>query len=73
MSEPSPPTPQPPPATPRRTFDDPANRALLGLLFALVLLGVGWIVVDHLYDASKEQDCMMAGRRNCAGTLDTSQ
>ena len=72
MPEPSPPIPPPPPR-PRRTFDDPANRALLGLLFALVLLAVGWVVVDHLSDASKEQDCMMAGRRNCAGPLDTSQ
>jgi hypothetical protein len=63
----------PPPPERRRALDDPANRALLGLLFALVLLGVSWIVVDHLFDASKEQDCMMAGRRNCAGPLDTSQ
>jgi hypothetical protein len=73
MSEPSEPAPPQPAPPPRRTFDDPANRALLGLLFALVLLGVSWIVVDHLSDASKEQDCMMRHGHNCAGTLDTSQ
>jgi hypothetical protein len=73
MSEPTPP-PQPQPApAPRRTFDDPANRALAGLVFALVLLAIGWVVVDHLAAASKEQDCMMRGGHNCAGTLDTSQ
>ncbi|HEX4458474.1 MAG TPA: hypothetical protein VIA18_10920 [Polyangia bacterium] len=71
MSEPNPPIPQPPPR--RRTFDDPANRSLLGLLFALVLLGIGWVVVEHLSAASKEQDCMMSGRRDCAGPIDTSE
>jgi hypothetical protein len=66
----SPPS-QPVPPERRRALDDPANRGLLGLLFALVLLGIGWIVVDNLSSATKAEECRMAGGRNCSAPIDT--
>lgn len=55
-----------PPPPRRKALDDPANRGLLGLLVALVILGLGWIIVDHLSQESSLQECIMAGRRDCA-------
>lgn len=60
------PKPQLPPPPRRKTFDDPANRALLGLVVALVILGAGWIIVSHLQQETELQDCIQAGRRDCA-------
>ena len=31
-----------------------------------VLAGVGWYIVSGMSDDSKIQDCVMAGRKNCA-------
>jgi hypothetical protein len=41
------------------------------LLVFLVLAGMGWFLIQNLTKTSKEEDCMMAGRRNCA-PIDTS-
>jgi hypothetical protein len=47
------------------------SRPLVYLLVFLVLAGMGWFLIQNLTKSSKEQDCMMAGRRNCA-PIDTS-
>jgi hypothetical protein len=43
-----------------------ADRSLLVLLVMIALAGIGWLVVDKLYEMKKIQDCVMSGRRNCA-------
>lgn len=42
------------------------TRALLALLLLLVLVGGGWVLARHLAQVAKTEDCLMAGRRNCA-------
>ena len=39
--------------------------ALAGLAVAVVLLVVGWWLAHELSAASRIQDCVMSGRRNC--------
>jgi hypothetical protein len=56
--------------------DDPDDDArftvsLAGLAIAILLVIVGYYVVDRLAKESKLEDCMMAGRHNCE-PLDTS-
>jgi hypothetical protein len=36
------------------------------LLFAALLIGVGWILVQKLGASARMQDCLMSGRTNCA-------
>jgi hypothetical protein len=38
---------------------------MAGLVIAIVLLGVGWWLARDLTAASKMQDCLASGRRNC--------
>ncbi len=54
----------------RRRDDDNGNGALIALLVAIVLVGAGWAIAHHLAEASRIQDCMMAGRRNCGKLAD---
>ncbi len=39
-----------------------------GVLFLVfvVLVATGWFLIQNLSRTSKDQDCMMAGRKNCA-------
>jgi hypothetical protein len=39
---------------------------LIGLVVALILAGVGWLVIRQVMADSKLQDCVMSGRKNCA-------
>jgi hypothetical protein len=39
---------------------------VLALLLLLVLVGGGWVLARHLAQVAKTEDCLMAGRRNCA-------
>jgi hypothetical protein len=39
--------------------------ALIGLLVAVVMLGVGLWLAHELTAANKLQDCLMSGRTNC--------
>ncbi|RXT34635.1 hypothetical protein [Bradyrhizobium betae] len=39
--------------------------AIAGLIIIIVILGVGWWLARDLTAASKMQDCLMSGRRNC--------
>ncbi len=41
------------------------------LLVFVVLAVMGWFLIQNLSRASKEQDCLMSGRKNCA-PIDTS-
>jgi hypothetical protein len=45
---------------------DSRRAALLGLLVALLLVAVGWVLVRVLGNAGRLQDCVMSGRTNCA-------
>jgi hypothetical protein len=59
-------------ARPGAAGDDKArSRPGVLLLVFLVLAGMGWFLIQNLTKTSKEEDCMMAGRRNCA-PIDTS-
>jgi len=47
------------------------SRPVVLLLVFLVLAAMGWFLIQNLSQASKLQDCVMAGRKNCA-PVDTS-
>jgi hypothetical protein len=50
----------------RSRLPDPRRAALLGLILTLLLVVVGLVLVRVLTRASRLQDCVMAGRTNCA-------
>ena len=39
---------------------------LIALVFAAVLIGLGWLLVQKLGQMSRTQDCLLSGRSNCA-------
>ncbi len=41
-------------------------RALIALVMLLALVAGGWVLARHLSAVAKTEDCLMAGRRNCA-------
>jgi hypothetical protein len=49
-----------------------SSRPFVLLLVFVVLAAMGWFLIQTLTKTSKEQDCIMAGRRNCA-PIDTSK
>ncbi|HEX2790816.1 MAG TPA: hypothetical protein VHN17_10330 [Steroidobacteraceae bacterium] len=44
---------------------DPRRKALLGLLFVLLLVGGSLLLIRVLRHSSHLQDCVMSGRINC--------
>ncbi len=51
------------------TEEDPPPsraRALAALLLLAVLVVGGWLLARHLASMADTEDCLMAGRRNCA-------
>ncbi len=54
------------------TKPDPDEEALrlranlFALLFAALLVGAGWLLVQKLGQSAHMQNCMMSGRSNCA-------
>ena len=53
----------------RMTAEEPPPsraRALLALLLLLALVAGGWVLARHLAQVARTEDCLMAGRRNCA-------
>jgi hypothetical protein len=44
---------------------DNRRGAIAGLIIAILIIGVGWWLARDLTAASKMQDCLMSGRRNC--------
>ncbi|MCG2626397.1 hypothetical protein L6654_07140 [Bradyrhizobium sp. WYCCWR 13023] len=51
--------------SPKRPSGDSRRGAIAGLIIAAVLLAVGLWLARDLTAASKMQDCLMSGRRNC--------
>jgi hypothetical protein len=47
------------------------SKPVVLLLVFVVLAVMGWFLIQNLSAASKLQDCMMSGRKNCA-PIDTS-
>jgi hypothetical protein len=39
---------------------------LVALAVVVILVGVGWILVQRLTAMSRAEDCAMSGRKNCA-------
>ena len=39
---------------------------IAALVFAALLIAVGWILVQKLGQSARLQDCLMSGRTNCA-------
>ena len=69
------PSPGPPPsldpapsAVAPSKAEAPAVSPFNGFALVMILLLVvgGWFMVDQMSEASKLQDCVMAGRKNCA-------
>ncbi|MBR0990149.1 hypothetical protein JQ580_05395 [Bradyrhizobium japonicum] len=54
-----------PKSRPRPQSGDSRRGAIAGLIIAILILGVGWWLARDLTAASKMQDCLMSGRRNC--------
>lgn len=50
---------------PKPQSGDNRRGAVAGLIIAILILGVGWWLARDLTAASKMQDCLMSGRRNC--------
>jgi cytochrome oxidase assembly protein ShyY1 len=61
MTKPTGPTPEDKNAQARR---DTVN--LLAVIICLVILIVGFWLVNRLWEMKKLQDCIFAGRRDCA-------
>jgi len=49
----------------RRRKTNP-DRALLALVFFVVLALILWLIAGRLITASRMQDCILSGRTNCA-------
>jgi hypothetical protein len=60
--------PQPPKLTEEQADEERARTRtnLVGLIFAAILVLVGWLLVQKLGHNSKMEDCLMSGRTNCA-------
>ena len=67
LMKPTRPTPEDKDAQSRR---DTVN--LLAVIICLVILIVGFWLVNRLWEMKKLQDCVFSGRRNCA-PIETSQ
>lgn len=66
MPSPDPTSPgEKPKSPPRPQSGDNRRGAIAGLLIAIVILCVGLWLARDLTAASKMQDCVMSGRRNC--------
>jgi hypothetical protein len=50
------------------TDEPPPSRArtLAALVLLLALVGGGFVLARHLAEMAKTEECLMAGRRNCA-------
>jgi uncharacterized protein HemX len=72
MTDPTakPPTPTTPATTPTPpTPDEPAGSGrgpLIALLLVVIIAAGGFWLAQHLRAANRIQDCVMAGRTNCA-------
>ncbi len=60
--------PQAPKPTQKETDEDRARSRtnVAALIFAAILVAVGWLLVQKLGHNSRMEDCLMSGRTNCA-------
>jgi hypothetical protein len=63
MSKPEP--AEKPKSQPKSQSGESRRGAIAGLIIAAVIIGVGLWLARDLTAASKMQDCVMSGRRNC--------
>lgn len=50
-----------------RENESPNRRGpLIALLVIVVLFVIGWVLTRELYSNGKLEDCLLAGRTNCA-------
>ncbi len=50
--------------------DQPRGIVIIAVVaFLALLIGGGVWLVGAMHDQAKLEDCMMAGRRNCAGSI----
>ena len=54
-----------PKSRPKPQSGDNRRGAIAGLIITILILVVGWWLAQYLTAASKMQDCLMSGRRNC--------
>ena len=56
-----------PPAPPNEPAADPSRTRsnIAALLFAAILVLVGWLLVHKLGQNARMEDCLMSGRTNC--------
>jgi hypothetical protein len=56
-------------ARPKLDPDEERRRTrsnIAALIFAAILIGLGWLLVQKLGATGRIQDCLMSGRTNCA-------
>jgi hypothetical protein len=56
-------------ARPKLDPDEERRRTrsnVAALIFAAILIGLGWLLVQKLGATGRIQDCLMSGRTNCA-------
>jgi len=54
--------PKPDPEADRRR----TRSNVAALVFAAILIAIGWLLVEKLGASGRMQDCLMSGRTNCA-------
>jgi hypothetical protein len=54
-----------PPSDDHHDSPSPLRNAIIVVLILLAVLGA-WVVTRHIAQNSKLEDCLLAGRRNCA-------
>jgi hypothetical protein len=57
--------PTPDPVEPDHASGRRRYGPLIAMGIAVILAGVGWMIVRQLMADSKLQDCVMSGRKNC--------
>ena len=55
----------------REGYDRPPPFGLFALIVIALLVVGGWLLIQHLGESSRLEDCVNAGRKNCA-PIDTS-
>lgn len=53
----------------QRDADDRRTASLAGLAAALALVVLGLLLAGHLRNQARLEDCLLAGRTNCAAAL----
>ena len=65
-------TPIRPPVDTEQAEANRQTTSIAGLAAALLLVVIGLILIHHLHDAARVEDCLMSGRNNCAQLIKPS-